>query len=148
MMVHTDSEFEVVHPQLAVARSGLNICSADENAEHLPEVERFIRMVKEQAWCLYHSVPFHHFPTLLIKELVTACIFWLNMFPPHDGVSATLSPCTLMSGFDLDYNKHCRLEFGAYTSLHMRSMTTPCSLALLELSHCGLLATIRVDTIL
>ena len=66
----------------------------------------------------------------MIKELVTACVFWLNMFPPHDRVSATLSPCAIMSGFDLDYHKHCHLEFGAYVQTHeehnnsMQSRTT------------------------
>ena len=33
-MVHADSEFEVIRPQLAAAGSGLNVCSVDE---HVPE---------------------------------------------------------------------------------------------------------------
>jgi hypothetical protein len=54
----------------------------------------------------------------MIKEMVTACVFWLNMFPRHDGVSATLSPRALMTGYTLDYTKHCRLEFGSYVQTH------------------------------
>jgi hypothetical protein len=45
----------------------------------------------------------------MIKEMVMACVFWLNMFPPYDGVSATLSSWVLMTGFTLDYAKHCQL---------------------------------------
>jgi hypothetical protein len=48
----------------------------------------------------------------MIKELVTACVFWLNMFPPHDGISSTLSLHALLAGFTMDYNRHCWLEFG------------------------------------
>jgi hypothetical protein len=114
-MTHADKEFEVLRGRLADAGSGLNVCS---NAEHIPEVERFIRTVKERAHCMYNSVPFQQFPILMLKEMVTACVFWLNMFPPHDGVSSTLSPRALMTGFNLDYNKHCRLEFGSYVQTH------------------------------
>lgn len=71
-MVHADGEFEAVCGQLATAGSDLNICSADK---HVPEVERFIRTVKEWARCMYNSVPFKTFPALLVKEMVTACVF-------------------------------------------------------------------------
>jgi hypothetical protein len=79
---------------------------------------------------MYNSVPFQRFPILMLKEMVTACVFWLNMFPPHDSISKTLSPCALMTAFSLDYSKHCRLEFGSYVQTHeehdnsMQSQTT------------------------
>lgn len=114
-MVHVDGEFEAIHVQLAAVGLGLNICSANE---HVLEVERFIRTVKEQACCIYNTVLFQKFQALLIKEVVTTCILWLNMFPPHDGMSSMLSPCVLMAGFTLDYHQHCQLEFGAYTQTH------------------------------
>ena len=62
----------------AGAGSGMNICSNDE---HVPEIERLIRTIKERARCMYNSVPFQRFPVLMLKEMVTACVFWLNMFP-------------------------------------------------------------------
>jgi hypothetical protein len=126
-MVHADGEFKALHGQLATAGSGLNVCS---NGEHVPKVEQYIRTVKEHVRCLYNSVPFQHFPALLIRELVMACVFWLNMFPPTNDISNTLNPCTLMMGIDLDYHKHCRLEFGTYVQTHeeydnsMNSQTT------------------------
>jgi hypothetical protein len=114
-MTHADGEFEVLCGQLSDAGSGLNVCS---NAEHIPNIERFIRTVKESAQCMYNSVPFSRFPILLIKEMVTACAFWLNMFPPIDGIFTTLSPRALITGFTLDYAKHCRLEFESYVQTH------------------------------
>ena len=89
-MVHADGEFKALHGQLATAGSGLNVCS---NGEHVPKVEQYIRTVKEHVRCLYNSVPFQHFPALLIRELVMACVFWLNMFPPTNDISNTESLC-------------------------------------------------------
>jgi hypothetical protein len=66
----------------------------------------------------------------MLKEMVTSCVFWLNMFSSRDGVSDTLSPRVLMTGYTLDYDKHCRLEFGLYVQTHedhdnsMESRTT------------------------
>jgi hypothetical protein len=54
-MTHADGEFEVLRGKLALSGSGLNVCSNDE---HVPEIERFIRTVKDRARCMYNSVPF------------------------------------------------------------------------------------------
>jgi hypothetical protein len=50
--------------------------------------------------------------------MVLASVFWLNMFPPEDGVSDSISPRELIAGLKLDYNKHCKLEFGSYVQVH------------------------------
>jgi hypothetical protein len=50
--------------------------------------------------------------------MVYFSIFWLNNFPPSDGISTTLSPRALVTGQQLDFNKHCKLEFGAYVQTH------------------------------
>ena len=50
--------------------------------------------------------------------MISASVFWLNTFPAHDGLSDTLSPWALMTGFDLDYNKHCQLQSGSYIQTH------------------------------
>ena len=119
-MVHADSKFEVLHRPLASAGSGLNICANDE---YVPKIKHFIQTIKEWTCCMYHSIPFQCFPTLMLKEMISASIFWLNMFPAHDGVSDTLSPRALMTGYDLDYHKHCRLQLGVMYK-PMRNMIT------------------------
>jgi hypothetical protein len=43
--------------------------------------------------------------------------------PPSSGISKTYSPRTIMTGTTLDYNKHCKLPFGAYVETH--EMNTP-----------------------
>jgi hypothetical protein len=93
----------------------LNVASNDE---HFPEIERYIRTVKERTRCVYNTVPFRQMPSRIVVEMVHASVFWLNMFPPEDGVSDSISPRELIAGLKLDYNKHCKLEFGSYVQVH------------------------------
>jgi hypothetical protein len=50
--------------------------------------------------------------------MVYASTFWLNSFSPDDEVSTTLSSQTIITGYHIDYNKHCKLEFGSYVQTH------------------------------
>ena len=93
----------------------LNVTSNDE---HVPEIERYIRTVKERARCIWNTMPFHKIPSRMTVELVHSCVFWLNSFPTNDGISTTLSPRSIVVGSHVDSNKHCRVEFGAYVQTH------------------------------
>ena len=88
------------------------------NNKHVPEVEQYIRTIKERVQGVYNTLPFDWLPSRLLVEIVYACNFWLNCFPPTDGVSKTLSPQTIIVGTHRDFNKHCKLEFGAYAQTH------------------------------
>jgi hypothetical protein len=110
-----DGEFEPMRGDIIELGMELNSVSADE---HVPEIKRYIRTVKERTRCLYNTVPFKKMPSSMVVEMVHAGVFWLNMFPPEDGVSKTLSPRAIVTGLEADYNKHCRLEFGAYVQVH------------------------------
>ena len=112
---HADNEFEPMRGDLAALGMELNVVSADE---HVPEIERYIRTVKERTQCVYNTVPFKAMPTRMIVEMVLSSVFWLNMFPPADGVSKTISPRGIIAGIHLDYTKHCQLEYGTYAQVH------------------------------
>jgi hypothetical protein len=92
-----------------------NFCAQDE---HVPEIERFVRTVKDRARSAYNSLPFEHIPRLMVISLIANSVFWLNAFPRSSGVSDTLSPRYLLTGKQLDYTKHVRLEFGSYVQTH------------------------------
>jgi hypothetical protein len=89
IMCHTDGEFESMRGDLLDLGMDLNVVSA---GEHVPEVERYIWTVKERTRCVYNTVPFKCMPSSMIVEMVHSGVFWLNMFPPEDGISETLSP--------------------------------------------------------
>ena len=57
-------------------------------------------------------------PHRLIVETVYNVMFWLNCFPHKDGIHATLSPCTIVTGSNINYNKHCKIQFGTYVQVH------------------------------
>jgi hypothetical protein len=79
-----DGQFECIRLELAGMGIHLNTVSA---GEHVPEVERYIRTVKEWVRSIYNTHPFQRMPTLLIVEMVISCVQWLNNFPTRGGVS-------------------------------------------------------------
>ena len=56
--------------------------------------------------------------------MIYNCVLWINAFPPKGGVSASISPHTLLTGVKFDYNCHCKLEFGAYTQVNEENLPT------------------------
>ena len=50
--------------------------------------------------------------------MAKASVFWLNGVPPNDSLGNGLSPQTIITGQKLDYNRHCRYQFGEYTQTH------------------------------
>jgi hypothetical protein len=115
VMILGDGQFETLRDGLAALGVGLNICAPDE---HVAEIERFIRTVKERVRCLYTSCPFVRFPYLMIVRMVATSLFWLNNLPPNNGVSPTMTPRAIVTGLPVDYNAHCQIEFGAYAQTH------------------------------
>ena len=106
-----DGQFEFLDPSKITPGVTLNIVT---RGEHVPEVERYIRTVKDRTRSVYNSLPFEKFPTRLIVEIVYAQVFWLNAFPSDGGLSRTQSPRILVTGMGVDYNMHCKLECGSY----------------------------------
>jgi Reverse transcriptase (RNA-dependent DNA polymerase) len=110
-----DYEFEATRDGLAEMQIMLNATSRDE---HVPEIERYNRTIKDRVRSAYNMLPFKKMPTQMLVELVKAMVFWLNAFPANDGVSDTISPRTIMTGKRLNYTKHCQLGFGTYVQTH------------------------------
>ncbi len=89
----------------------LNSVAADE---HVPEIERHMRTIKERARSIVNVLPFNCFPARITIELVYYCVFWVNDFPQKGGISDTMSPRAIVVGSTIDYAHHCQIEFGTY----------------------------------
>ena len=110
--IHCDNEFYCLENDLYPIQ--LNVTPADD---HVGEIERSIRTIKERVRTTIHGLPFRRYPKLMIREVVFAATKWLNYFPAAGGISNTLSPYTIMTGKpSLDYNL-LRLEFGSYVQI-------------------------------
>jgi hypothetical protein len=110
-----DNEFAPLRGDLAEMGIGLNEAGRDE---HVPQVERYIRTIKERTRATYNSLPFTRVPAILVIEMAKASVYWLNAFPYKKGVSKQLSPRTIVTGQTVDYMKHCKFEFGEYVQTH------------------------------
>ena len=96
--VHADNGFKCIATELFPTR--LNLASA---GEHVPEVERSIRTLKERARAAIYGLPFKRHATQLIVANVRYHNDWLNRFPATDGVSKTLSPRQIIWGDNADF---------------------------------------------
>ena len=110
--IHADKEFQSLKtPLLKKINILMNIATTNE---HVPEIERMIRVLKERIRSTVHGVPFKRFPIMMKRDIVKKERAWINMFPHRDGVSHCLSPRTIVTGLEVDFKTHCRVPFGAY----------------------------------
>ena len=122
--VHCDTEFKCLEKEM----------SDDENHnirmhwvarnQHVPEIERGIRTMKERIRSMWHAMVYARIPKVMIKLLVYRQVKWLNSFPPKGGISAYYSPRTIMGGTPIDYETHCKFNFGAYVQAEYLSDPT------------------------
>ena len=115
--VHADGEFAPLKPLIEALPGGPRVNLASAN-EHVPEPERKIRVIKERARSVRHSLPFERVAKVLTIAIVLHVTKMLNFFPPKGGISDSISPKTIMSGEKLDYKKHLSLQIGQYCQVH------------------------------
>ena len=114
-MALMDGEFGHLRGELASMGATLNETSRDE---HMGDIERYIRTVKERIRAIYNTLPFNKILARLVVEMAKASVFWLNGMPLKDSFGNKLSPQTIITGQKLDYNRHCRFQFGDYVQTH------------------------------
>jgi Reverse transcriptase (RNA-dependent DNA polymerase) len=134
--IHADGAFECMRE--AVAPTILNINAADE---HVGEVERSIRTIKERVRAALHALPYKRLPKEMIKGVVRLAVKALNQFPAEDGISDVLSPVTIVTGLPApDYN-HIQLDFGEYVTVfednNPTNTTAPRVVDAIALHHTG-----------
>ena len=116
--MYMDREFECLCDLLKddsdIKAALLNTTLADE---HVLEIERRIRVIKERMRAEKSSLPYTYLPIIMITELVNYVVTWLNVFPTGAGIG-NLSPRSIATGTQLTYNEHCRCPFGTYVQTH------------------------------
>ena len=114
-MAFMDGAFAGLHDVCNQLQVTLNTTSRDE---HVGDVERYIRTIKEHMRGVSNTIPFKRLTRNMVMELAKAVVYWLNSVPSNTGVSPTMSPRTIVTGQLLDYHKHCRYKFGEYVQTH------------------------------
>ena len=57
----------------------------------------------------------------MLRHLAMSCAKQLNLYPVRGGVSPYYSPHVILGGRNLDYNKHCKVAFGAYVQAYVKN---------------------------
>jgi len=114
--VHTilgDNEFEAIREDMAILGVAVNITAREE---HVPEIERQHRVIKERARAVIQTLPYRSVPRKMRIALIQNVVFWLNNIPK---MGQDYSPRDLIFGEQkLNYKTLCRIPFGAYAQVH------------------------------
>jgi hypothetical protein len=105
-----DGEFEKVRDEL-LDKITVNICSKNE---HVPEIERKIRHIKERCRCIKADQPVTLLPNVMVKHLVLHAVMFINAYADPQGISTDLSPREIILRWNLSTDRHCRAQFGSY----------------------------------
>ena len=115
VFIKGDGEFKPLQDLIQSELFGgptLNLASANE---HVPEIERKIRVIKERVRAVRYSVPCNALPELVTTHSVLFVTKQLNLFPVKGGISGW-SPKQVMTGEVVHY-KYCSIPFGCYCQI-------------------------------
>ena len=116
--IHADNEFNLQRLKSEIQPVCLEIYAPEE---HVTDIERSVRTVKERCRCMTHSVPYTRYTHLMTTHLVEAATHWLNAFPKKIGIIAKISPSAIVTGQSPpDYNNK-RIAFGAYAIVFVKT---------------------------
>ena len=99
--LHADGEFVPLKELIEGMPGGpyINLTGANE---HVPEIERGIRVVKERSRDLRHNLPYNKIPLIMTIRGILVIARMLNQFPTKNGISNTFSPKIILSRESLD----------------------------------------------
>lgn len=113
--VLADGEFNQL--EIFCIELGLTLKTTAAN-EHVPDIERQLRVIKERARAIRCTLPFDRIPKRVIIEMMSFVVFWLNLIPNKNGVSSTLGPRNIVTNTRATFRDHCGIPFGAYAQMH------------------------------
>ena len=67
---------------------------------------------------IYNTLPFQNMPPRLVIEMAKHAMFWPNAFPQPNGIGGNRSPRSIVTGVSIDFNRHCKYQFGEYVQTH------------------------------
>jgi hypothetical protein len=80
--------------------------------------QRYVWKIKERCRPINSNLCFEKISSLIITRMVYFTVFWVNIFPEKHAISSMISPRRIITGFTIDFNVLCKLEFWAYVQTH------------------------------
>ena len=109
--IFVDLQFKAIKDCSNIEGAIINVVSRDE---HVKDIKRFIRVLKEQARCYWAILPFKKIPERMMVRIMLTVPFYVNTFSPKSGISDHMSLMTIVEGVKLDYNKYFKVITGEY----------------------------------
>ena len=117
--IHGDGEFNMEELRSSIRPIRLHISAPQE---HVPEVEKSIKTIKERCRCATHAVPYKQYMKLMTISLIESMNDWLNLFPSKNGISKTMSISTIVKGRRKPVFNKKTVPFGAYFTIYTSTM--------------------------
>ena len=115
--VQADGEFRCIADDVRPAL--LHVAPPND---HVPEIERSIRTVKERVRCFLHDLPYRVYPKIMVEGCVCNVMKQLNALPADNGISKEMSPATLVTGAAApEYKNITRMTYGTYAQVFTQS---------------------------
>jgi hypothetical protein len=112
---HANKEFASMKYPHFKMRIWLNVAAT---SEHVPEVERIIRTIKERNHTRASMIPYKNFLLTLKCALIAHAVLCLNFLPHNNGFSDSMSPRAIITGDALTFDLHCRVSMRSYCEVH------------------------------
>jgi hypothetical protein len=108
-----DNEFTTLRDD--IQELGIDVHKVSKN-EHVTQVERQNRVIKERARGIIQTLPYKKVPKKVRIALIHYVVFWLYNLPRQNQIQ---SPKEMIMGQQvLDCKSVCQLPFGAYVQVH------------------------------
>ena len=117
-----DGEFVPLRRGLAEIGITLNETSRDE---HVGDIERYIRTVKERMRAICNTMPFRKVPARLVIEMAKTAVFWLNAFPVlMTTMTIQMTMTTMMTTMTIPMTRMTRMKNHTIPTITMVMTTT------------------------
>lgn len=113
--VFTDGEGAIAKMEHLLRERGISINTTGAG-QHVPTVERKIRVIKERCRGIYNTLPFR-LRKIDLKWLINYAVTRINLLPTSTSMSR-ISPREQFTGRKADYYRDVRVSFGQYCQVH------------------------------
>ena len=114
IQLNTDNEFACIEEDIRPIN--LNMVAV---GEHVGDIERSGRTIKECTRCHVHRNPYERYTRLMVTGCVVKSVKDLNQLPAMDGISKEVSPDTLIVGRPApNFDEITKLNFGDYVQAY------------------------------
>ena len=91
---------------------------------HVVETKRMMQIIKLRFQSIVSNLPFNTLTKQCFINFIYYAVMFLNCIPDSQGISRHLSPRQIVTGQELDFNKHCKEKLSSLVEAHEDRVVT------------------------